>query len=108
MTETDILAKYRTTDTTHGLYEIREEALKFLNRQPKPKKGYWSTLGPDVRIQVPLCAVPLRTRWARESDHEENMPAVLVICDRSIEKAYKKWDVSVGAYVKSEKLKPAD
>jgi hypothetical protein len=92
------LLRYRTTADIHGLYEIREEARSFLRSQPRKKAGAWVAVGPDIRAQVPLCAVPLRSRWARASDHRENMPAVLVLCQKSIGKKAG-WSVFIDAYI---------
>ena len=82
-----------------GMYEVREEARKFLKQQPPPAQGEWTALLPDVRTFVPTCAVPLRTRWAIASDHEEGMPGVMVICPKSTDKTYKKWNAFVGAAI---------
>jgi hypothetical protein len=97
------LLRYRTTATVHGLYEIREEARKFLRHQPRKKSGEWVAVGPDIRMQVPLCAVPLRTRWARESDNKENLPGVLVTCKKTIDKQTPHWSVLVSAYIPAER-----
>jgi hypothetical protein len=97
------LLKYRTTKQDHGLYEIHQEARKFLNRQPRKKSGDWVAVGPDIRMQVPRCAVPLRTRWARESDDKENLPGVLVICRKTIDRKSPNWAVLVSSYIPAER-----
>lgn len=81
------LLRYRTTTDIHGLYEIREEARRFLRTQPRKKTGRWVAVRPDIRAQVPLCLVSLRSRWARKSDNTENLPGVMVICEKLIDKA---------------------
>lgn len=93
----DPLLRYRTAGGMQGMYEVREEARKFLRRQPAPGKGEWAALLPDVRTFVPTCAVPLRTRWAVPSDGEEGRTGVVVTCHKSTDKKYKKWDAFVGA-----------
>lgn len=93
----DHLLRYKTIGGMQGMYEVREEARKFLKRQPPPAQGEWAALPPDVRTFVPTCAVPFQTRWAVASDHEEEMPGVMVICSKSTDKKYKKWDAFVGA-----------
>jgi hypothetical protein len=93
----DPLLRYKTIGGMQGMYEVREEASKFLKRQPPPAQGEWAALLPDVRTFVPTCAVPFRTRWAVASDREEGMPGVMVICAKSTDKKYKKWDAFVGA-----------
>lgn len=97
------LLKYRTTKQDHGLYEIHQAARKFLSRQPRKKSGDWVAVGPDIRMQVPRCVVPLRTRWARESDDKENLPGVLVICGKTIDRKSPHWAVLVSAYIPAER-----
>jgi hypothetical protein len=95
----DVLSQYRTTANWHGLFEIRAEARKFLSSQPAPRDAKWQTLGPDIRAQVPRCAVPLSTRWAQESDEQAYLPSVAVTCERSVDNKYKKWTVFVDVFV---------
>ena len=96
------LLRYRTTAELHGLYEIREEALRFLQSQPRKKTGAWVPLGPDIRAMVPLCAVPLHTRWARASDNTDSLPGVLVICRKSIDKKAPSWSIFIGTFIRAE------
>ena len=91
----DPLLRYRTSGGMQGMYEVREEARKFLKRQPPPVQGKWAALLPDVRTFVPTCAVPLRTRWAVPSDGEEGGTGVIVTCQKSTDKKYKKWNAFV-------------
>lgn len=98
----DPLFRYRTTTQDHGLYEIREEARRFLRSQPRRKTGAWVPVGPDIRAQVPLCAVPLRTRWARAADNPESLPGVLVICKKSIDNKAPSWSTFVTTYIPAE------
>ena len=99
----DPLLRYRTTARHHGLYEIREEARKFLRIQPQKKSGDWVAAGPDIRAQAPLCTVPLRSRWARKSDNTENLPGVLVFCTKSIDKTTPHWSIFIDAYIPAER-----
>lgn len=98
----DPLLRYRTTAEDHGLYEIREEARRFLRSQPRRKTGAWVPLGPDIRAKVPLCAVPLRTRWARAADNTESLPGVLVICKKSIDNKAPSWSSFVATFIPAE------
>lgn len=95
----DPLLRYKTIGGMQGMYEVGEEARKFLRRQPPPAKGAWVALLLDVRTFVPTCAAPFRTRWAVAADHEDGMPGVMVICPKSTDKTYKKWTAFVGAGV---------
>ena len=99
----DPLLRYRTIDGMQGMYEVREEARKFLARQPAPAEGPWVASLPDVRTFVPTCAVPFRTRWAAASDRGAGGRGVTVACPKSTDKAYKKWSVFVGASAKGAK-----
>lgn len=95
--QADPLLRYKTIGGMQGMYEVREEARKFLKGQPPPAQGEWAALLPDVRTFVPTCAVPFQTRWSVASDHEGGMPGVMVRCAKSTDKKYKKWDAFVGA-----------
>ena len=99
----DPLLKYRTTARHHGLYEIHAEASSFLRTQPQRKTGPWIAAGPDIRMQVPRCDVPLRSRWARKSNNTEDLPGVLVICKRTVNKKDPNWSIFVDAYVAAER-----
>lgn len=99
----DPLSRYRTTASHHGLYEIQAEASRFLRHQPQKKTGPWIAAGPDIRMQVPRCAVPLHTRWARASDRTEYLPGVLVICRKTVNRKDPSWSIFLDAYVETER-----
>lgn len=99
----DPLLRYRSTARVHGLYEIQAEASRFLRHQPQKKTGPWIAAGPDIRMQVPRCAVPLRTRWARASDRTEYLPGVLVICRKTVNRKDPSWSIFLDAYVEAER-----
>lgn len=99
----DSLLRYRSTAHVHGLYEIQAEASRFLRHQPQKKTGPWIAAGPDIRMLVPRCAVPLRTRWARASDKTEYLPGVLVICRKTVNRKDPSWSIFLGAYVEVER-----
>lgn len=99
----DPLLRYRSTAHVHGLYEIQAEASRFLRHQPQKKTGPWIAAGPDIRMQVPRCAVPLRTRWARASAKTEYLPGVLVICRKTVNRKDPRWSIFLDAYVEAER-----
>jgi hypothetical protein len=99
----DPLLRYRSTAQVHGLYEIQAEASRFLRHQPQKKTGPWIAAGPDIRMQVPRCTVPLRMRWARASDRTEYLPGVLVICRKTVNRKDPSWSIFLGAYVEAER-----
>lgn len=99
----DPLLRYRTTARHHGLYEIHSEASRFLRSQPQKRTGPWIAAGPDIRMQVPRCAVPLRSRWARKSDNTDGMPGVLVICKKTVNNRDTSWSTFLHSYVDAER-----
>ena len=99
----DPLLKYRTTARHHGLFEIHAEASRFLRSQPQKKTGPWIAAGPDIRMQVPRCAVPLLFRWAKKSDNTEELPGVLVTCKKTVNKKDPSWATFLHAYVDAER-----
>lgn len=98
----DSLLEYRTTAQTHGLYEIREEAIRFLDHEAQKKKDGWRALDPDIRIQVDKCAVPLKSRWVQKSI-DFPYPTIEVSCATTIDKRHPKWTVAVPVYTPVEK-----
>lgn len=96
----DLLAQYRTTPTTHGLFEIRQAAQEFLSKESRKVNLTYTALDPDVRLLVPRCVVPLRVRWAKASVYQDQ-PGVDVICKRTFDKKRgSSWDVFVPLYEK--------
>ncbi|MFC5474648.1 hypothetical protein [Paraherbaspirillum soli] len=83
-----------TTATKHGLYEIREEARKFVAQENTKNHTNWETLDPNLKIVVPKCVVPLKTKWVPE-DRGLSNKSVWVLCAQTLNKNYKKWDVYV-------------
>lgn len=92
----DPLAKYRSNESNHGLYEIRAEAKDFLDRQNARNGTDWRPIDPDIRIVLDRCAVPLRSKWTIF----ESRRSVLVSCGRTVASAsQRRWDlpVSIGS-----------
>lgn len=73
----------RSTDTTHGLYEIRDFARQFVAEQNAKNGTDWDVLDPNLKSQVTKCAVPLRAKWAPKSSGFSGNP-VLVYCLKPI------------------------
>ena len=91
--------KYTTVGGFHGLYEIRQEAVRFIaeeNRKPGPK---WSVLEPNLKVLVPTCVVPLKARWLPKS-YGASGQNVVVHCSKSelVTKDMKEWDVFVPVF----------
>ena len=90
----DPLSEYRTQGNRHGLYEIREAARSFINRERVKGRGEWQVGDPDIRTVVWECAVPLKSTW-RISD-EGKRTGVSVSCNRTLDNApVPKWRVTV-------------
>jgi len=83
----------RTTDIKHGLYEIREEARKFVQDENKRRGAHWVAGDPNKKICVPRCIKPLTVKWVPRS-YGLTLPSVAVSCSKSASKA-EKWDVFV-------------
>lgn len=88
----------RTNDVTHGLYEINEDAKKFLVEEEARTHIKRKSLEPNLKVVVPRCAVPLKSAWAPKSMGLSNEFVVLVSCERSVSSQYgdgKGWRVGV-------------
>lgn len=92
----------RTTADIHGLYEIQQEAGAFLQRENKRRGTDFYVGHPDVRVLVPTCAVPLKTKWGKQK--HARVYTVLVSCRKAIPENYgkAKWDVEVSAFSTAE------
>jgi hypothetical protein len=90
----DVYEKYHSNDAIHGLFEIREEAIAFINRENIQGGTKFEVVGPNLKTLVPRCAVPLRAMWA-PSGRGLTGKNVSVICARTSDINYQKWDVLV-------------
>jgi len=87
----------RTDATSHGLYEIREEAIKFVKQENAKHDSDWTAMEPNLKIMVPRCEVPLKTMWVPK-DRGLSNKSVWVICEKTAKQSWKaggKWEVSV-------------
>jgi|GEM_PF-978869 len=94
---TDPLLEYRSSAQVHGLYEIREEAIAYLDHERLKKRAGWRVLDPDIRVQVDKCAVPLKSRWVEKSA-EFPYPSIEVHCAKTMDKRHPAWSVTVPVY----------
>lgn len=84
------------------LCEIQATARRFLDERNAENKTDLRPLGPDYRIWVPPCQVPLSAAWAVN----ERRKSVMVSCARTIPSAQeRKWNVAVSVYSRRP-LKP--
>ncbi len=79
----DYIEELRSTETTHGLYEVREAARKFVAEENTRERSNWIALEPNLKSQVTKCAVPLKAKWAPKSAGMTGKN-VLVYCTKTI------------------------
>ena len=94
----------RSNDVVHGLYEIREEARRFVAQEnARSHQDDWEALDPNLKVLVPRCAVPLKARWheiwwfdngAESKLLKRSRRVIAVECTRTVSPA-QKWDVHV-------------
>lgn len=85
----------RTNGVKHGLFEIREEARQFIARENLSRGTDWKVLDPNLKIQVPRCAVPLTVKWVPKA-YGLSAPNVAVSCGRTVGGSWEKhWNVFV-------------
>ena len=85
-----------TTETTHGLWEIKEAAETFQKIEEKKNHIYREVLDPNLKIIVPRCITNLRAEWNAINQVQGDKYTISVFCDRTIEsKSNRKWKVLV-------------
>ncbi|AGS26306.1 hypothetical protein [Rhizobium etli] len=91
----------RSTPDKHGLFEIREEARRFIAQENAKGHERWDVLEPNAKVLVPRCAVPLQAQWTPKS-LGRSKPSVMVICATAVPNAVmERWDVPVPVERKS-------
>ncbi|TSD71218.1 hypothetical protein FFI39_009540 [Janthinobacterium sp. KBS0711] len=89
------LDKDRTRGDIHGLFEIRDAAVKFMAAENSKNGTSWQVLEPNRKILVAKCAVALRVKWVPKS-HGLSGPNVAVSCDKTVTPTIQpKWEVFV-------------
>lgn len=81
----------RSTADKEGLYEIRQEARKFLIAHNKKNKTTFKALDPNLKEQYPKCSTRLSVSWVPKS-YGLSQPAVFVRCKKSVSKHQRKWE----------------
>ncbi|MBZ9793892.1 hypothetical protein K9B32_28000 [Rhizobium sp. 3T7] len=85
----------RSTSDKHGLFEIREEARRFISNENAKGPQQWEVLEPNLKTFVPRCVVPLKAQWTPKS-FGLSRPSVMVICTAAIPNiAMGSWHVHV-------------
>jgi len=78
-----------------ALFEIREEARRFISQENAKGHQQWDVLEPNLKILVPRCAVPLETQWTPKSLGRSKV-SVMVICTVAVQNSVmRRWDVDV-------------
>ena len=85
----------RSTPDKHGLFEIREEARRFVAQKNAKGREQWDVLEPNAKVLVPRCAVPLQAQWTPKS-LGRSKASVTVICAAAVPNGVmRRWDVHV-------------
>lgn len=85
----------RTRGDIHGLFEIREAAVKFVAAENVKNGRQWQVLEPNRKILVTRCAAALQTAWAPKSQGLSGQN-VAVRCARTVQPTIQKnWQVFV-------------
>ncbi|NHQ90315.1 hypothetical protein GYK42_08025 [Janthinobacterium lividum] len=85
----------RTRGDIHGLFEIKDAAVKFIAAENSKNGTKWQVLEPNRKILVTKCLVPLRVKWVPKS-HGLSGPNVAVSCDRTVKPTIQhQWEVFV-------------
>lgn len=73
------LEQDRNTEERHGLYEIRQEAVRFLEAHNKATGENWIALDPNLKVLVPRCQIALTAKWLPKS-HGASGDNVVIGC----------------------------
>ncbi|MDO8052027.1 hypothetical protein O3301_26505 [Janthinobacterium sp. SUN211] len=85
----------RTRGDIHGLFEIRDAAVKFIAAENLKNGTRWQVMQPNRKILVTKCAAPLRAAWVPQS-HGLSGFNVAVSCAKTVNPAIQhKWEVFV-------------
>lgn len=92
----DYIDQLRSTESVHGLYEVREAARKFVTDENARNNTHWKVLEPNLKAQVAKCAVPLSAKWAPKSARMSGKN-VLIFCLRTVQKSKseEQWTLAV-------------
>ncbi len=75
----------RSTADKEGLYEIRQEARKFLIGHNKKHKASFKSLDPNLKAMYPKCITRMSVSWGPKC-YGLSGRAVLVSCKKSVSK----------------------
>jgi hypothetical protein len=84
----------RSTADKEGLYEIRQEARKFLVAHNKKNNTRFKALNPNLNETYPKCSTSLAVSWVPKS-YGLAQPAVFVRCKKSVSEHGRKWEAIV-------------
>lgn len=84
----------RSTSEHEGLYEIRQEARKFLAAHNKKNRTKFQALDPNLKAQYPKCSTRMTVAWVPKN-YGLSSPAVFVRCKKSVSKHDRKWEAIV-------------
>jgi hypothetical protein len=84
----------RSTADKEGLYEIREEARKFITAHNKKHKTSFRALEPNLKAMYPKCSTRMTVSWVPKS-YGLSARSVFVSCKKSVSKHARKWEAIV-------------
>lgn len=85
----------RTRGDIHGLFEIRDAAVKFIAAENLKNGTEWQALEPNRKILVAKCAASLHVKWVPKS-YGLSGSNVAVSCAKTVKpKVQNKWEVFV-------------
>ena len=90
----DSIEQNRSTAEHEGLFEIRQEARRFLIAHNKKNKTTFKALDPNLKEQYPKCSTRMTVAWVPKS-YGLSSPAVFVRCKKSVSKHERKWETIV-------------
>ena len=77
-----------------NLDAIQEAVDKFMVWENQQNQTHWIADKVNNKTFVPQCLAPFRTRWVAKS-YGLSRKSVAVICDKTGDEAFKKWDIFV-------------
>lgn len=86
----------QVSTTLHDLYEITDEANKFVIHENEKNHTDWHVGEPNFKILVPKCVIPLQVKWMPK-DRGLSNKGVAVVCTQTVN-SYKKWEVFVPVF----------
>ncbi|RQO33591.1 hypothetical protein DBR37_15525 [Herminiimonas sp. KBW02] len=89
-------------DMLHGLKYVGIASANFVAAYNKEHGTSWRSLGPNSKLMLTRCLVPLKTRWSPPASRTATLPAptdwrVKVSCDKTVSNTLKiqRWETLI-------------